>query len=280
VRIHRSFAVFTILALTVSFVACDQKGTPAPAPSSGGSAAQATNPTPSQPATMPPGHPPVGATSRPTGQQQELTQGGKVLETMNAGTYTYVLVDKGSGEQWWAAPKFEVAVGDPVALPQNGMPMKDFESPTLGRKFDVIYFATAIEKLDGSEIASAVEKAHGAARKMAPELEVAKGSIAKAEGGMTVAEIFRGGKDLAGKEIVLRGKVVKFNGGILDRNWIHLRDGSGGEGTNDITVTSAEGSAKVGDVVLIRGTLVADKDFGYGYKYDLLIEEAEVTVEK
>jgi len=71
--------------------------------------------------------------------------------------------------------------------------------------------------------------------------------------------------------------VVRYNGGILDRNWIHLQDGTGkaGDGTNDILVTTT-GTAKVGDVITARGTLAVDKDFGAGYTYAVLVENATI----
>jgi len=65
---------------------------------------------------------------------------------------------------------------------------------------------------------------------------------------------------------------------IMGKNWLHVQDGTGGPGANDLTVTCAT-TAKVGDIVLIRGTLVIDKDFGAGYKYDVMIEDAQITVE-
>jgi len=82
--------------------------------------------------------------------------------------------------------------------------------------------------------------------------------------------------DLAGKQVVVKGKVVKVNNGIMQRNFLHLQDGTGGEGTNDITVTSQQ-TAQVGDEVTITGNLSADVDFGAGYTYPLLIEEASIA---
>jgi glutamate-1-semialdehyde aminotransferase len=72
-----------------------------------------------------------------------------------------------------------------------------------------------------------------------------------------------------------RGKVVKFSGGIMGRNWIHLRDGSGSatDKTNDLVVTTTE-QAKVGDVVTAKGVVRVDKDFGAGYVYKALVEDA------
>ena len=76
----------------------------------------------------------------------------------------------------------------------------------------------------------------------------------------------------------VRGKVVKFTPEIMGKNWIHLQDGTGAAGTNDLTVTTSA-MAKKGDTVVISGALVIDKDFGYGYAYDVIIEDADVTVE-
>jgi len=107
----------------------------------------------------------------------------------------------------------------------------------------------------------------------------AAGSIEKAESG-TVADIFANKDKLAGKEVTVRGKVMKFSPMIMGRNWVHIQDGTGdaASGTNDLTVTTSD-SVKVGDTVLVKGKLAANKDFGAGYSYDVIIEEAKVTVE-
>ncbi len=102
--------------------------------------------------------------------------------------------------------------------------------------------------------------------------------ITRAKDGKNVAEIFAGSGELAGKQVMVRGKVVKFLPQIMGKNWLHLQDGSGVEGTNDLTVTTTT-TVKVGDVVLVNGVVSVDRDFGYGYSYDVIIEDAEVTVE-
>ena len=105
--------------------------------------------------------------------------------------------------------------------------------------------------------------------------------IAKADGGKTVAEVYGEKAALTGQPVTVRGKVVKTNAGIMGKDWVHVRDGSGEEGTNDLTVTSAAGSAlpNVGDLVVVVGTVAVDKDFGMGYQYPVLVEEATITVE-
>jgi hypothetical protein len=113
----------------------------------------------------------------------------------------------------------------------------------------------------------------------APAQEVDLTGIAKAEGGKTVAEVFAEKDQLAGKPVTFRGKVVKTNADIMGKNWLHVRDGSGAEGTNDLTVTTAGAIPNVGDTVVVTGPVVLNKDFGMGYTYEVLIEDAQVTVE-
>jgi len=197
---------------------------------------------------------------------------GTVVSTSNVASYTYVEVDTGDGIAWAAGPRTEVKVGDRVFIP-DGSPMPDFYSPTLDRRFELIYFATAIKVHGASPSAAATG---GDAAGAEPDLT----GIERPDGGMTVGELHEQKADLSGKEVTLRGKVVKYNAGIMGKTWIHVRDGtSGPKGANDVTVTTTSTDASLGDVVLVRGIVALDKDFGYGYQYDLLIEDATVTNE-
>jgi hypothetical protein len=106
------------------------------------------------------------------------------------------------------------------------------------------------------------------------------GSIEKAKDGLTVEEIFTKKAELGGKTVTIRGKVVKFSPQIMGVNWIHLQDGTGSgvEGTNDLTVTT-QATVDVNSTVVVSGVVTLDKDFGAGYKYSVIIEEAKVTAE-
>jgi len=95
----------------------------------------------------------------------------------------------------------------------------------------------------------------------------------------TVAALYKEKSALAGKEVRVQGKVVKVNNGVMHRNFLHVQDGTGDQNTNDLTVTSQQ-TAKVGDQVLVTGRVGVNKDFGAGYSYPLLLEEASVTVKK
>ncbi len=104
-------------------------------------------------------------------------------------------------------------------------------------------------------------------------------AVASDAANKTVAEIHQEKAQLAGKQVRVSGEIVKVNNKIMGRNFLHLRDGTGKQGSNDLTVTSQE-TAEVGDQVVIVGTVSTDVDFGSGYTYPLLIEKATVTKEK
>jgi hypothetical protein len=229
---------------------------------------------------------------------------GKVVETMNAGSYTYVQVDDGSKKIWAAAPQFAVAVGDKVVVPE-GAPMENFQSKTLGRTFDVVYFVPGIQVVGGQaagglaagglaagglatsdqavkdQVAAAHTAAgvagHGASAAIAAA-PVDLSNIKKAEGGQSVAELFANKAALTGKDVLVRGRVVKFTPEVMGKNWIHVQDGTGSAGSNDLTISTGA-TAAVGNTVLVRGKLVTDRDLGAGYHYDVIIEDGTVSVE-
>jgi hypothetical protein len=107
------------------------------------------------------------------------------------------------------------------------------------------------------------------------DVKVAKATGADAK---TVAEIVGNRATLKDKNVVVRGKVVKFTPAVMGKNWVHVQDGSGSakDQTNDVLVTTM-GETKVGDVVLIKGTVKTDVDLGSGYSYKVLVENATLS---
>ncbi len=221
---------------------------------------------------------------------------GKVLERLDAPPYSYLRLQTAQGEAWAAVPKTDAATGTEVTI-QGAMPMQGFESKTLNRKFDVVYFGTLAgaggaapaampgqgamgggamggEMPPNPQDIAAQHKAAAAGPADVGDVKVPKASGSDAR---TVAEIYAQRTTLKEKPVTLRGKVVKFNEGIMNRNWVHLRDGSGSAGKdNDITVTTSDKTA-VGDVVVVKGTVRLDKDFGAGYAYPVIIEDAKLS---
>jgi hypothetical protein len=236
---------------------------------------------------------------------QMVTVSGTILETMDASEYTYMRLKTASGEIWTAVNKAKVKKGDAVTV-TNAMVMDGFKSTTLNRTFDHILFGVLGGPGSASPAAGAAATAPAAALPMvsdhpptagttggetpqqmaaqhgqaaggppdAPDVKVPKAEGANAK---TVAELYAQRAALKGKEVTVQAKVVKVTSGVMGRNWLHVRDGSGSKTakTNDLTVTS-EGNAKVGDVVTVTGLVSVDKDFGAGYAYPVIIESAKL----
>lgn len=224
----------------------------------------------------------------------ETSFNGKVVETMNTAGYTYVLTDTGKKKVWAASTQFEVKVGDTVAF-QAGAPMENYHSKTLNRDFDVVYFTGGITVNNASAPGSALPPGHpplagSPAAALPPGHPPINGQTAKpnfdltgikpADGGKTIQQIYAGSAALAGKPVAVRGKVVKYNAMILGKNWLHIRDGSGNaeKHNHDLTVTTTS-EAKLGDIVLVTGILSTNRDFGSNYKFDVMMEDAKMTVE-
>jgi hypothetical protein len=207
---------------------------------------------------------------------------GEALETMNSGGYTYVFMDTGQDQRWIASMETTVEVGD-VVQSDVGMPMTGFTSKTLNRSFNVIYFVSGIQNLTRGP--QPAPQAAGEMPAGHPDISgggapAADAAIEAYEAGKDIAYVFANKNELAGNEITVRGKVVKYNPGILGWNFLHVQDGSGSaaSGDNDLIVTTKATTA-VGETVVLTGNIVLDKDFGAGYSYPVLLEDASITTE-
>lgn len=246
----------------------------------------------------PPAAKPAERAAMPSSGTTAQAISGTVAEVIDVATYTYVRLTTGAGEMWAAIPTTKVAVGEKVTL-VNPQAMQNFTSKTLNRTFDVIQFASGLEGRGAAAPAAegALPEGHPAvgegggtpamqgfglkagakpgeaAAAIDPKVEKATGADAK-----TVAELFAQKTALKDKAVTVRGKVVKVTTGVLGKNWLHLRDGSGAEASkdNDIIVTSAA-TAAIGDTVTVKGPVHLDRDFGAGYAYSVIIEDASVT---
>lgn len=224
---------------------------------------------------------------------KEVQLSGKVLETMDGGGYTYVQLQNGPESVWVAIPLTKVKVGQQLSL-LSGFEMKNFTSKGLNRKFDKVVFSAGLadQKLKFSD--SAVKMAHqgvpnaplGSKAQQAPKQAkqtkpAAKKNekVAKANGAnaYTVSEIHAKKGKLEKKQVVVRGRVTKVAERIMKKNWIHIQDGTGSKGKkNDELVVTSKQVPKEGDVVTATGTLYNNLDFGSGYRYTVLIQDAKL----
>jgi hypothetical protein len=199
---------------------------------------------------------------------------GAVAETMDAAGYTYVRLTTPAGDKWAAVPKAKVAAGDAVTV-LSPMMMTGFQSPTLHRTFDEIYFGT----LAGTEppIHERADPHAGLVPAAPAAAVVAPIPRATGPGAHTIAEVVAGRATLNGTSVTVRGQVTKYNPDIMGRNWLHVQDGSGkGPAASDILVTTT-GTANVGDVVVAKGVVRTDQDFGAGYSYAVMVEDATLV---
>lgn len=209
---------------------------------------------------------------------------GKVLEVKEAGTFTYLRLNTKEGELWAAVGRAEVKTGTEVTI-EGPMYMSNFESKALGRKFDRIVLGS---------LKGAKPVAHGMGGSMAggmaggmpaghppvpatPDQPVVKVTKASAPDAQTVEDVNKRSADLKDKKVTVRARVAKVTLGVMDKNWIHVRDGSGNSAdkSDDLLLTTRD-TAAVGDIVVARGVVRTDKNFGSGYAYKVLVEDASL----
>ncbi len=193
-----------------------------------------------------------------------------VQEVIQTSSYSYLRVEENDSERWLAVPKMQAELGGTYYY-EGGMEMKNFHSKELSRDFESVFF---IEK---------VRTSPNDVKKIAPPTSIhtstVKSTVVQSEikidpvkGGITIAELFSNKESYAGKIVKIKAKVTKYNAAIMNKNWVHIQDGTEHDGIFDLVVTS-KSEYKVGDIVTFEGKVLLDKDFGYGYKYDILIEE-------
>ena len=187
----------------------------------------------------------------------------KVIEAINSGGYTYIKVQEGSEQYWIAMTQRGVKKGESIKYNEQGW-MQQFHSKTLNRTFDKILFAS-----DVTTSTTAVKT-------------VAKPDVMSSQyqqkGTITIAELFAHREYYVGKQVRIRGVVTKTSVQIMKRNWIHLQDDSRFKGQDDLVFTTNDTAPIKGSIVTAEGTVVIDKDFGYGYFYPVIIENARFLV--
>jgi hypothetical protein len=191
----------------------------------------------------------------------------KVIDKIAVKNYDYLQVSENKNEYWIAVPTMQIDVGETVYFSKY-MIMKDFKSSYNNRTFDEILFVDDARK---STTPDEMKKIHSKAL----AIEKEKIEIQPLADGKTIEQIFSEKSSLNGQTVRVKGKVVKFNKQIMKRNWIHIQDGTGNENNYDLVITSDQ-DVKVGDIITAEGKLATDKDFGAGYFFPVIIEEAKI----
>jgi len=195
----------------------------------------------------------------------------KAKEVIHTSNYTYVRVSEDKKEYWCAINKAAIEEGKTYFW-MKGWEMNQFHSKELDRTFLSIFF---LETLSDKPmiVESPITGLSMAGRQKAPEKQGIR--VDRAEGGITIAELYANRKSYAGKPAKIRGEVVKFSSQIMNRNWVHIQDGTRDGDDYDLVVTTQEAVA-VGNVVVFEGIISLDVDFGSGYTYEVIMEDASV----
>ena len=199
-----------------------------------------------------------------------------VQEVIQANAYTYLNVAENGQTFWIAITKADIKEGQKLYY-DSGLEMTNFESKDLNRTFESIYFVDQISDLPHTTPPPAMSDAAGHTGK--PEIEQQQVTVQPAAGGVTIAELYKNRQQYKNKVITVRGQVVKVNSGIMGRNWVHIQDGTSSDGKFDLTITTQD-NAQIGDVLTFEGTVFLEKDFGAGYYYDVIVEQATVSREQ
>ena len=213
---------------------------------------------------------------------------GKVLEIQGVMGYKYLKVDENGTQQWVAIANAPVTVGDKIGYDKRTV-MHDFESKSLGKTFKEIIFASDVYLPQKVQKPKSMKDMLGLSSKdphksmgigMSPEDEGKPAKPFVKKDVYTIEEVHMWRKSLEGQIISLEGTVFKVSHQIMKRDWVHLGDGTGIEKelTDDLVFTAASTSIKAGDKVIAKGKVVVNKDFGYGYFYKVLIQDATFGV--
>ena len=191
----------------------------------------------------------------------------KVVEKIPSNNYLYLQVSENKETYWIAVPAMDIDPGETIYFSKY-MVMNDFKSDNIDRTFDNILF---VEDARKSATPDEMKKIHSGAA----SVEKQDLNIEPLAEGKTIQQIYANKSSLNGQVILTKGKVVKFNKQIMKRNWIHIQDGTGDENSYDLVITTND-EVKVGDVITAEGKSSVDKDFGAGYFFPVIIEEAKI----
>jgi len=222
-----------------------------------------------------------------------------VSEVLQASEYTYLHATANNTDLWLAVPSMQAKVGDTYYY-EGGIEMKKFESKDLKRVFESVilleklntkpessavvpsdkpYAASATGPAAGDNSAAPVQDSGagsgGTYTRKAPVIEKKAIKVSPPSGGVTIAQLFTQKDAYAGKTVKIKGQVTKYTPAVMGKNWIHIQDGTDANGKFDLAVTS-DAEMKLGDMVTLEGKISLNKDLGYGYFFDVIMENAVV----
>ncbi|MBS4059632.1 MAG: SH3-like domain-containing protein [Bacteroidetes bacterium] len=196
-----------------------------------------------------------------------------VDEVLQTSSYSYLQVTENKEQYWMAVTLADVKKGSTYYFSEV-MEMNDFYSKELDRNFESIFF---VGNLSDKPIPAQPQTMQSTPQTgIRPEIQKQDLSIEPVDGSISLAELYERRLELDGKTVKVVGQVAKFNPGIMSRNWVHIQDGTGTEEFFDLTVTTQD-MVSPGDIILFEGKITLQKDFGSGYYYEIIMEEAKAS---
>jgi len=190
-----------------------------------------------------------------------------VNEVLHTDRYSYLQVtDQNDHSFWVAIPREEIFAGDRITY-QDGLMKRNFESKEFNRNFETLYLVSRYEFIErkGGKVETPNTGTDATPKSRPSDIKSGKGN--------DLGTLYANPTQYAGKSYTVSGKVVKVNFNIMGTNWIHIRDDA--FPGLDLTITTSHIVAE-GDMVTFTGTIALNKDFGAGYKYDVIMENGKL----
>jgi hypothetical protein len=194
-----------------------------------------------------------------------------VNDILTTPKYSYLNVTEDGEAFWIAIPLKDIEKGGTYYY-RGGLKKTNFKSVEYDRIFETLYLVSDVSTDPGmSDLSS------GNPHENMDDAAVTEQNtkIEPPPGGITISELFANMKKYEGQTVRVKGKCVKLNNMIMNRNWIHLKDGTTKDKDLDLTVTTTE-NITLGEIVAFEGKIALNKDFGAGYKYEIIMEEAHL----
>ena len=202
-----------------------------------------------------------------------------IKESIGSNDYTFVLASENDTDIWIAIPHANIKIGGAYYY-QGGLIMYNFASKELKRTFKQILFLEGLsnDKENLITTPALAQKQQSIEKHIninAYNLKRITIHIKSINGRITLSELYAKKALYAGKMVKLSGIVTRFSADIMKKNWVHLQDGTEYAGKFDLVI-STKASVSIGDTIIMQGLVAVNKDFGYGYFYEVLLEDATI----
>jgi len=195
----------------------------------------------------------------------------KIIETKDAGAYTYMKVTENDKEYWAAINKAPVKVGQTITIKEQVW-MKNFKSKALNETFEKVLFADFTMK--GISGADNVHNIHGKMIKkkqqsLKPDPKFNEGIVISKEAAIktSISELFKDKEKYKNKNVEIKGDVIQVSNKVKGNTWVKIYDGK-----EAVIFRSPNEDEKVeiGDKVKVIGTINTDVDYGFGFAYEII----------